>query len=853
VAVFVPQQPSTQDSPLDPNISFATATRMKQLAPHVLGGARLSWSVSQTRERTARAPLDAYRWLATGFEANVGQFDSRVDFLSRGYGYTLFLTASGLRLDLANRGENHSVHSVPLGRGTLAIRFVDANRNPSVHTLAELRGRTNYFHGKEPSAWRTGIPHYSRVEYHNVFPGINVAYHSRSGELEYDFHVAAGADPGAIALDLQGPERIWLNSAGALVLNFPGGQVVQPPPVIYQGEGEDRREVPGGFVLEGRNRLRFQLGPYNKRQPLTIDPVLVYSTYLGDSGDDIGCGIALDQAGNIYLTGWTDSTGFPTAGSGGTESGFSTVLAGATDAFVVKLNASGTELLYSTFIGGADEEFEIVGLAIDAAGSAYITGSSKSKDYPTTPGAFQTTHGGGTVDAVVTKLSPSGSALEYSTFLGGTGLEGGQIIALDDSGNAYLTGFTGSQNFPVTPGAFQQTYAGGAEAFVTKLAADGGSLVYSTYLGGQADEMPTAGLALDALGSAYVMGTTNSPNFPVTPGAFQTVLNGPSDAFVVKLTPSGRALEYSTFLGGSGPEEGRSVIVGSGGEAYVAGLTVSPDFPTTPGAFQAVQRGAGDVFVAKLSPLGTSLSYSSYLGGTGLDITRGFGLDAAGSFYISGATRSSDFPITPDAVQTVHAGGEDVFVTKINASGEIAYSTYLGGTGNDRARNMAVDELGDVFVVGFTSSPDFPLVNPFQGEFRGGVRDCFFAGGCDTFVAKIEGLEPLRIQLTSTISSLSGGEALPFTMAVSNVANEPRSADLSLALRLPNGQQFEVLHLASLTLPPDAVATVQATLGPLPESIPLGAWQLIGAWAEPRPTGPVIRFVDILDFNVIGE
>lgn len=829
LAVFIPQQPSAQQKPE---------------LPAGLGAARLQWNVEQVHERVPKTSLDAYRWLATGFEANTRQVGGRVDFLSRGFGYTLFLTASGPRIELASGRRSGSTRSGSMGRNTLEMRLVGANPTPSVHTVGTLAGRSNYFLGNDPRAWRTGIARHARVEYHDAYRGIDVAYYSRYGELEYDFLVKAGADPDAIALDFEGAKRISLNPAGDLVLDFQNEQIVQPRPVIYQGEGEQRREIPGGFVLDGRRRVRFWLGPYDKGQLLTIDPVLVYSTYLGDTGDDIGCGIALDPAGNIYLTGWTDSVGFPMS-EGGAD------LAGATDAFVVKLNAAGTQLLYSTFIGGGDEEFEIVGLAVNAAGSAFITGSSKSADYPTTPGAFQTTLGGG-VDAVVTKLSPTGAALEYSTFLGGTGLEGGQILALDSGGNAYLAGFTGSQNFPVTPGAFQQTYSGGAEAFVTKVSADGKSLVYSTYLGGQGDEMPTAGLALDPLGSAYVMGTTTSPNFPVTPGAFQTVLKGPSDAFVAKLTPSGRALEYATLLGGTGSEEGRSVVVGSGGEAHAVGITMSADFPTTLGAFQTVQRGAGDVFVSKLSALGTSLIYSSYLGGGGPDLSRGFGLDAAGGLYVTGATRSPNFPTTPDAVQTAHAGGEDAFVTKVNRNGELVYSTFLGGVGNDRARNMVVDDVGDAAIVGFTSSADFPLVNPFQSEFRGGVRDCFFAGGCDTFIAKIGGIEPLRVKLSSTISSLTGGASLPFTMVLSNVATEPRSGNLSLALKLPNGMQFEVLHLPSLMLPPAAVVTVRASVGPLPQAIPLGAWQLVATWANPVPGGAV-RFISIVDFAVVGD
>jgi hypothetical protein len=399
---------------------------------------------------------------------------------------------------------------------------------------------------------------------------------------------------------------------------------------------------------------------------------LVYSTFLGGSATEIGWDIALDAAGNAYVTGQTDSTNFPT-----TPGAFQTTFGGAIDAFVTKLNPTGTALIYSTYLGGSGPEFTGAGIVVDAAGSAYVATDTRSTNFPTTPGAFQTSLRPGSCQAVsVTKLNAAGSGLVYSTYLGGTSPfchTDPSEIAVDAAGNAYVVGETDAADFPTTFGAFQTTFGGGGasftDAFVTKLNPLGTGLVYSTFLGGSNDD-EGIGIALDALGNAYVSGRTRSSNFPVTGGALKTTLGGSSDTFVTKLNPLGTGLVYSTFLGGSGDEFGGGLALDAQGNAYVTGATSSTDFPVTPGAPQGAFGGVTDAFVTKLNPLGTALIYSTYLGGSGEDAARGIALNAAANAHVTGTTASLDFPTTPGAFQTSFGGVFDAFVTKISEAGQ---------------------------------------------------------------------------------------------------------------------------------------------------------------------------------------
>jgi len=479
--------------------------------------------------------------------------------------------------------------------------------------------------------------------------------------------------------------------------------------------------------------VAFEVAAYDASQPLIIDPVLAYSTFLGGSGSDAGIAIALDKGGNAYVMGMTFSTNFPI-----TEGAFQTTFG---QVFVTKLNPTGSALLYSTYLGGGTGR----AIAVDADGNAYVTGMTFSTNFPTTLGAFQPTSDG-SGDAFVTKLDPTGSALLYSTYLGGSGGEEGKGIAVDAAGNAYVMGTTNSGDFPTTTGAFQTTFGGGLDndTFVTKLnPAGNGSLdlVYSTYLGGSNEDEGRA-IAVDAAGNAYVTGMTFSTTFPTTQGAFQPTSDGSGDAFVTKLNPAGKGsadLVYSTFLGGSAFDRGNGIAVDAARNVYVTGETVSTTFPTTPGAFQTTFGGVEDAFVTKLNPAGNGsadLVYSTLLGGGAFDRGNGIAVDAAGSAYVTGETSSPAFPTTPDALQRALAGGRHVFVTKLVPDGSgLAYSTLLGvfDSAFEFGNAIALDTEGSAYVTGGAGPNFLTTAGAAQTIFGGRGED----GGGDAFVAKL--------------------------------------------------------------------------------------------------------------------
>ena len=674
---------------------------------------------------------DGYGKLPLSFEANQGQTDPQVKFLARGPGYTLFLTTDGAVFSLSNvkglgRGEFNRLDSGdqgPTSRAVVHMQLVGANVSPRVSGVQKLEGRANYFIGNDPALWHSDIPTYARVLYRDVYPGIDLAYYGDQGRIEYDFAVAAGADPGVIALRFNGADSTGLDAQGRLLLQIAGDVIAQPKPLVYQENGGVRMEVSGGYSIDAGGDVRFSMGAYDASRLLVIDPV-IYSTYLGGSSDDYSYGIAVDSAGNAYLTGYTYSADFPTP-----TGAFDTTFNGLDDAFVTKLNPAGSALVYSTYLGGGgyDQGYK---LAVDSAGSAYVTGITGSTNFPTTVGAFDTT-ANGNYDAFVTKLNAFGSALVYSTYLGGGGYDQGDDIGVDSTGSAYVSGFTDSMLFPTTAGAFDTTFNGLVDTFVTKLNPAGSALGYSTYLGGS-DEDRGYGIAVDSVGSAYVTGYTYSADFPTTAGALDATYNGNYDAFVTKLNAFGSALVYSTYLGGSSYDFGFGIAVDSTGSAYVTGYTYYVGaFPTTAGAFDTTANGNYDAFVTKLNAFGSALVYSTYLGGSGDDYGFGIAVDSAGSAYVTGSTYSADFPTTAGAFDTTYNGGYDAFVTKLNAFGSaLVYSTYLGGNTDDYGYGIAVDSAGNAYVTGFTHSADFPTT--------GGAFDTTTNGGWDAFVTKLD-------------------------------------------------------------------------------------------------------------------
>jgi len=700
-----------------------------------------------------------YGRLPLSFEANQGQADPQVKFLSRGQGYSLFLTATEAVLQLripappgqaadfglrnANSANPHSAGLQPtahsLQPAVLRMRLVGANPNAEARGVEELAGKSNYFIGNDPSKWRTNLPTFGKVEYRDVYPGVNLVYYGNGRQLEHDFVVAPGADPSVIRMAVEGADKMELNAQGDLVLRAGTGDVHLRKPVVYQEFDGVRQDVASSFVLRVPNprpvptqsgsafrtphsvEVGFELGTYDATRPLVIDPVLVYSTYLGGAGTDEGYGIAVDSAGNAYVVGETSSTNFPTTSPLQPSNGGG----GYYDVFVAKLNAAGSALVYSTYLGGSGSDVGC-GIAVDSAGNAYVTGGTSSTNFATAS-PLQASFGG-VYDAFVAKLNAAGSALVYSTYLGGSFDDYGYGIAVDSAGNAYVTGHTYSTNFP-TASPLQAANRGGYNAFVAKLNAAGSALLYSTYVGGSGSDVGY-GIAVDSGGNAYVTGRTNSTNFP-TVSPVQVANGGSYDAFVAKLNATGSALVYSTYLGGGGPDYGTAIAVDSAGNAYATGQTTSTNFPTA-SPFQAVSDFGIEAFVLKLNAAGSALFYSTYLGGSGEDWGYGIAVDSSGSAYVTGHTSSINFP-TAGPSQTGFGGSTDVFVTKLNATGSVlVYSTYMGGRSADTGYGIAVDASGNAYVTGRTLSTDFPTASAVQPAFGG--------GSTDAFIAKISGL-----------------------------------------------------------------------------------------------------------------
>jgi hypothetical protein len=658
------------------------------------------------------------------FTENQGQWDDRVLFRANAGGATMWFTQDGAYYQFTRRipGENTDADDTfdpmrdridreldSLESIMIKAAFVGANPSPRMIGQELMEYRCNYFIGNDPDKWRTDVPNYQAVVYEGIYEGIDLKYYGNGKQMEYDFVVSPGADPSQILVQYEGTKSLSINDAGELVVETDWGEVVEQRPVVYQLVDGDRITLAGEYLMKGDKSFGFALpNGYNTDLPLVIDPTLEYSTYLGAVDFDEGHAIAADGAGCAYVTGGTFSPGFPT------ENPYQTYQA-ALDVFVTKLSSSGNSLVYSTYLGGSSEEWGW-GIAVDKAGCAFVTGETYSSDFPT-ENPYQSDQGYG--DAFITKLSSSGSSLVYSTYLGGGSGDEGHAIAVDEAGRVYVTGETISPDFPTENPC--QTDQGYADVFVTKLSSSGSSLVYSTYLGGEYIDV-SSGIAVDEAGCAYVTGGTISPDFP-TENPYQTD-QGDTDVFVTKLSSSGSSLVYSTYLGGGDTDVGRGITVDKAGCAFVMGDTRSSDFPTV-NPYQTDQ-GSSDIFVAKFSSSGSFLVYSTYVGGVSQEWGYGIAVDDARCAYVTGYTLSSDFP-TENPFQVDHQGGyEDAFVTKLNSTGSsLVYSTYLGGSSGEWGWGIAVDEAGCAYVTGLTRSSDFPTENPYQADYQGGVEDVF--------------------------------------------------------------------------------------------------------------------------------
>lgn len=727
---------------------------------------------------------EAYGKLPLSFEANQGQTDPRVSFLSRGNGYCLFLTPTEAVLTLSGSVNDKPAGEMPssadqakkreAGPATavLRIRMKGSNPEATASGMDQLPGKTNYYFGNDPGKWRADVPTYAKVKYGDVYPGIDLIYYGNQRQFEYDYVVSPGADPSIITLAFEGAEKVSTNDNGDIMLNTAGGSVIQRAPTIYQEIDGARKEVSGRYVLKGRNEASFEIGEYDKGHSLVIDPLLSYSTYLGGSGTDKAYDIAVDASGNAFITGYTLSSNFPKALLPPSSSDIHEV-------FVSKMNPAGSGLLYSTYVGGSSED-EAASIAVDTSGNAYITGYTNSTDFPI-KAPYQST--GGSVwnqDAFVTKLNASGAIL-YSTYLGGGDKETGYAIAVDSARNIYVAGTTNSTDLP-TRNAYQASRNGGNDAFLTKLNAAGSALLYSTYLGSivhSSSDEEGYGLAVDSSGYAYMTGSTDSSSFPTSANAFRRQLSseGKEDAYIAKFltTASGTSsLVYSSYIGGTrddddawfggGYDKGFGIVVDASGVAYVTGETNSQDFPVKNG-FQSVYQGSGDAFVIKVNTKPTvctetatdnckeSLMYSTYLGGEREDGGRGIAVDPQGNIYLTGHTSSVHFPLKSPFQSSKTEDSSDAFLTKLNpkvaGSASLIYSSFLKGTsGIDEGRGIALDAVLNIYLAGFTQSSDFIKKNPYQ-SVKG--------AGYDAFIIKVSD-QPVLTSLTITPTTVLGSK-----------------------------------------------------------------------------------------------
>lgn len=802
--------------------SWQNAAAAQNVAsPSAIGTVQSAGAVSP---KVSALALDNYGKLPLSFEVNHGQADGRVKFLSRGRGYSLFLTSNEAVLSLrrSSTDPKQKLNTDDSQTGSiLRMKLVGANAGAAVAGAEELPGKSNYFIGNDPKNWRTNLPTYAKVKYQDVYPGVDLVYYgNQGGQLEYDFVVAPGADPKALGLDITADNvrkavgehaaSLRIAANGDLIIKTNGDEVRFEKPVVYQEQLSSRHMVDGRYVLRGKHGIGFEVASYDHSKPLIIDPSLSYFTYLGGSGNSMGNAIAVDSSGNAYFTGAAGVGTFPTTAGAFMQTNL------ANGVFVAKLNANGTALLYSTILGGASIILnQSLAIAVDSSGNAYVTGYTQASDFPTTSGAFQTTLKG-LSNAFVTKLNAAGSALLYSTYLGGSkdgqgGASQDQAygIAVDSAGSAYVSGDATAANFPTTPGAFQTTNKtatpGGSNAFVTKLNPAGTALVYSTYLGGSVFE-GFGYIALDSSNNAYITGWTGSTDFPTTAGAYQTTASTTlSVTFVSKLNASGSALVYSTFFGNgnSGPVP-YAIAVDSAGSAYITGFT-NGTLPTA-NAFQPTFGGFQDAFVAKFNPTGSALVYSTFLGGSDVDQGLGIAVDSAGDAYVAGEAQSTNFPTANPACGCSFG----TFVAELNPAGSaLVYSNYLGG---GSINGIALDSVGNAYVTGGGGS-SMGTAGAYQQ----------LSTGSNAFVGRIGAPFPILAgvspnPLTFSAQSVSTTSAAQ-TVTVTNTGPTGYLNISAVALGGTNSGDFALgtdtcKGVGGVVLVPGATCTVQVTFTP---------------------------------------
>jgi hypothetical protein len=794
--------------------------------------ASVNASISNEQRSRVRASLAA---LPLAFEANQGQSDPQVKYMAKGNGYRLFLTSDEAVFAVRSSSRPATDHLSPkfatMMRGhhaaapreeksaAIRMQFVGGNSHAQVTAGREMPGVINYYIGNDRSKWHEGVKQYSAVTYHEVYPGVNVAFHGERQQLEFDFIVAPGASAASIDLGFKGASRVATDATGNLVFSSAAGDVRLNKPVAYQERDGQRQLVDVAFRKNGANKVAFALGAYDHSRELVIDPTLTYGTYFGGNNEDEVFAITVDSSNNVYVAGETESTsGFP----GGTDApnnyGFYV--------FASKLSSSG--LTYTTIIGGAKTSTSVnndsgLAIAADSSGNAYVTGITSSTNFPVSGTAAQPASGGGgnctnlknsntpCTDAYAVKFSATG-AMVWSTYVGGTNDDDGYAIALDGSGDVWVAGDTFSSSFYPNNHAGSVLYSdfnNGStltpapdDGFVVELNPTGTAFLFSTYLGGSFSDQIN-GIAIDSHNNVFVAGETASTDYP-TMNAYQSGCGSDGqcnahagtvyyDGFVTEIAAGGGSLTYSTYIGGSSDDYAFAIALDSSGDAYITGETSADDpyttpavpYPTTSGAFSTTYNSSAtnNAFVTEFDPAGTKLAYSAIFGGSTQDLGGGIAVDPFDDAYVTGMTASSNFPTTSNATQTTLKGPTDAFVTQVLAGGaNLGFSTYLGGSGSENANGsgavgtIALDSSNNMWVGGSTNSTNFPTAGtPVESSFGGGTYD--------GFIAEISNnTAPAFTVAATTPTSVSPGSSATSTVTLTSQFGYSQSVTLSCSV-----------------------------------------------------------------------
>ena len=721
--------------------------------------------------------------------------ENRGGYVARARNFSLRLEASGNWLEWKDGAKT----------ATVPTRLVGANADAKLGPADRLPGVANYFLGSA-GGWQSDVTGFGRIQYDGVYAGIDLVFHGEEHRLEYDFMVAPHADPRAIQLELSGQKSLSVEESGDLVIETDAGEICWKKPEIYQDVNGVRRPIDGRFHV-AHSRVTFEVAAYDSARTLVIDPTLRYATYLGSTGNDGGRGIGIDSVGNVYIVGNTTSANLPTvsavqANYGGMSANFMNG-----DAFVAKFSPAGV-LLYLTYLGGSGDD-AATAVAVDGSGNAYVVGLTTSQNFPLAS-PLQPNFGGmggkgfvRTGDAFVAKLNPTGNKLIYSTYLGGNQDDAALAVAIDAQGDAFVAGVTISMNFPITSNAYQTFYRGGlgepvnvfgyplwdpGDVFIAELNPSGTQLLFATYYGGTSDDAAFS-IALDSSNNIYIGGCTISPDLPTTAGALQRNFGGSEvqnknvllgDGFVAKFNPTGSALMYSTYFGGSGDDCISSIAVDHAGDVFMTGATSSQFLKTTTGAFQPLFSGYtlkpklighlyGDAFVGELNPAGSELIYLTYLGGSNNDGGMAIALDSGGNAYVTGFTDSTNFPLAGASLQSKFGGDGkfdsktpygDAFLTVVNPTGTaLLYSSYFGGNFDDIGAGIALDGAGGVYITGGTASTTFAATAGAQQVKYGGLGTASSWVHGDAFYASFTGFS-LTGPTVTKVANAEGGESL---------------------------------------------------------------------------------------------